>query len=79
MLPIISSTGIFVGEQSLNITSANITYTPAEFFALKNAIFWQCVMFGYIAGIICFCIGVWVGYSWHKWRIEQLEDNEEGE
>lgn len=45
---------------------ANITYTPEQFFQLKAAITSQMMTFGYVAAIIGFCIGIYVGWSWAK-------------
>jgi hypothetical protein len=57
----------------------NITLTPEQFMATREAIFHMCMNFGYIAAIAGFLVGIYVGWSWCKYyqKKQEMNTNEE--
>jgi hypothetical protein len=66
---IVYPTLIEIGQE----ISGNITFTPEQFFAAKNAIFFNAMIFGYVACIVGFVMGIYVGWSWCNARHKRME------
>ena len=58
----------YIGDAPLNVTSANITLTPAEYSALQQVIFNNSLLFGKICLAVGFVLGLVVMYFYMKER-----------